>query len=139
MYIDHDRLCVCLSIAAFPYYCTDPDVTLGNGRGAPSCALLGGGLQYCTGFVAVLLWQHSAAREMSASACTRSVPGLSCHLTVCSALDSCLLCRVKCQGCCLQLHVITRLSGRQNMPVLLTTLLVTTASLILISMAYTLI
>jgi len=24
---------VCLSIAAFPHYCTDPDVTLGNGRG----------------------------------------------------------------------------------------------------------
>jgi len=27
MYIDNGRLCVCLSLAAFPHYCTDPDVT----------------------------------------------------------------------------------------------------------------
>ena len=26
--------CVCLSLAASPYYCMDPDVTWGNGRGA---------------------------------------------------------------------------------------------------------
>jgi len=26
MYIGHDRLRVCLSLAAFPLYCTDPDV-----------------------------------------------------------------------------------------------------------------
>ena len=26
---------VCLSLAAFPHYCMDPDVTFGNGRGAP--------------------------------------------------------------------------------------------------------
>ena len=32
---------VCLSAAACPHYCTDPDVTWRNGRGAPSCALLG--------------------------------------------------------------------------------------------------
>jgi len=38
MYIDHARLCVCmsvcvcLSLAACPHYCTDPDVTWGNGR-----------------------------------------------------------------------------------------------------------
>jgi len=42
MYIGHGRLCVCLSmclsLAAFPHYYTDPDVTWGNGRGA----LLGG-------------------------------------------------------------------------------------------------
>jgi len=38
MYIGHARLClfVCLSLAAFPHYCTDtdPGVTWGNGRGA---------------------------------------------------------------------------------------------------------
>jgi len=40
MYNGHGRLCVCLSIsvclsfAAFPHYCTDPDVSWGNGRGA---------------------------------------------------------------------------------------------------------
>ena len=42
----HSRLyiyasvCVCLSLAAFPHYCTDPDVTLGNGRGCPSPGLI---------------------------------------------------------------------------------------------------
>ena len=38
------RICVsvCLSLAAFPHYCMNPDVTSGNGRGTPSCALLGG-------------------------------------------------------------------------------------------------
>jgi len=36
MYCGHARLCVCLcvslSAAAFPHYCTDPDVTWGSGR-----------------------------------------------------------------------------------------------------------
>ena len=31
-----------LAAAAFPHYCTDPDVTLRNGRVFPSCELLGG-------------------------------------------------------------------------------------------------
>ena len=35
MYNGHS--CVCLSLAAFPHYCTDPNVTLGNGRG---CSLV---------------------------------------------------------------------------------------------------
>jgi len=41
MYIGNARLylcvclCVCLSLAAFPHYCTDPDVTWGNGSGCP--------------------------------------------------------------------------------------------------------
>jgi len=34
VYIGHACLCVCLSLAAFPHYCTDPDVTGGSGRGA---------------------------------------------------------------------------------------------------------
>jgi len=29
MYIGHGRLCVCLSLAAFPHYCTDSYVTWG--------------------------------------------------------------------------------------------------------------
>jgi len=45
MFIGHGRLCVrvsvCvsvdLSLAAFPHYCTDPDVSWGNGRG---CSLV---------------------------------------------------------------------------------------------------
>jgi len=37
VYSGHARLCICLclSAAACPHYCTDPDVTWGNGRGAP--------------------------------------------------------------------------------------------------------
>jgi len=32
MYSGNGRLCVCLFLAAFPDYCTDPDVTWGNNR-----------------------------------------------------------------------------------------------------------
>ena len=35
MYSGHGHLCVSLSLASCPHYCTDPDVTWGNGRGAP--------------------------------------------------------------------------------------------------------
>ena len=66
-------VCVCLSLAACPHYCTDPDVTWGIIGMPPSCALLGG---FATGARVSLLWQHSAERDMSASACTRSTPGL---------------------------------------------------------------
>jgi len=45
MYISHGRLCVCvsvcLSLAAFPHYCMDPDVTWGMVGVPSSCALLG--------------------------------------------------------------------------------------------------
>ena len=37
MYCAHARLSLCLSAAACPHYCTDPDVTWGSGRG---CALV---------------------------------------------------------------------------------------------------
>jgi len=37
MYTGHSHLCVCLSLAAFPHYCMDLDVSWGNGRG---CALV---------------------------------------------------------------------------------------------------
>jgi len=33
MYGGHGCLCVCLSLAVFAHYCTDPDVTWGNGSG----------------------------------------------------------------------------------------------------------
>ena len=59
MYCDHARLCVCLSVclsaAACPHYCTDPDVTRGSGRDAPSCAPLG---RFSIGARVALLWQH---------------------------------------------------------------------------------
>jgi len=38
----------------------------------PGCAVLGG---FAIGALVLLLWQHSAKREMSVSACTHSVPG----------------------------------------------------------------
>jgi len=73
MYSGHGRLCVCLSLAVCPLYCTYPDVTWEEWQVMPPV---------------LLLWQHtrmhialytanaySAEREMSASACTRCVPG----------------------------------------------------------------
>jgi len=72
MYIGHARLCLsaCLSLTTFPHYCTDPHVTWGNGMG---CSLVVGGFAF--GVQVSLLWQQSAECEMSASACTRCVPG----------------------------------------------------------------
>ena len=45
MCIGHARLCVCLSLAAFPHYCMDPDVSWGMVEVPSSCALLGGGIE----------------------------------------------------------------------------------------------
>ena len=42
MHTGHGGLCVCLSLAAFPHYCTDPDVTWEWNRVPSSCALLDG-------------------------------------------------------------------------------------------------
>jgi len=50
MYIGHARLCVCLSLAAFPHYCTDPDVTWANGRGCPLVVHCWADLQSVHGF-----------------------------------------------------------------------------------------
>ena len=60
-----------LSLAAFPHYCANSDVIWGMVRGALS-ALLGG---FAVAARFLLLWQHSAEREMSASACTCCMPG----------------------------------------------------------------
>jgi len=43
-------LCVCLSLAAFPHYCTDPDVTWGNGRGCSVVVHCWADLQSVHGF-----------------------------------------------------------------------------------------
>jgi len=76
MYIGQDPLSVCvsvcLSLAAFPHYCTDPDVTWGMVGVPSSYALLGG---FAIGARVSLLLHHSAEREMSASACTCCMPG----------------------------------------------------------------
>jgi len=59
MYCGHAGLCVCLSAclsaAACPHYCTDPNVTWGVVEDAPSCALLGG---FAIGARIALLRQH---------------------------------------------------------------------------------
>jgi len=56
MYCGPARLCVCLSAAVRPHYCTDLDVTWGHGSLPPSCALLGG---FAIGTRVALLWQHT--------------------------------------------------------------------------------
>jgi len=56
-----------------------------NGIGVPSsCALFGG---FAIGARVSLLSQHSAEREMSASACTRSMPACCCYQTLHSDQD----------------------------------------------------
>jgi len=76
------QLSVCLSLAAFPHYCMHPDVSCGNGKGL---CIIGWICSQCMGFVAVTTCAES---EMSASACTRSVPGCSVLLsTHCQSKD----------------------------------------------------
>jgi len=50
IYIGHGRPCVCLSLAAFLHYCTDPDVTSGNGTGCPLVVRYCADLQLVHGF-----------------------------------------------------------------------------------------
>ena len=58
----HAHLRVCLSAAARPHYCTDPDVTWGVVEAAPSCALFDG---FAIGARTVaLLWQHNASSSL---------------------------------------------------------------------------
>jgi len=63
-------LCVCLSLTACTYYCTNPDVTWIVG--CPLVVHYWANLQ--SGARVSLLWQHRQ-REISAIACTRSMPG----------------------------------------------------------------
>ena len=81
-------LSVCLYLAVFPHYCTDRDVTLGMVGAPSSCALLG---RFAISARVLLLRQHSAEREMSPSACSRSMPGsLSFG---CQGAEHCRSCR----------------------------------------------
>jgi len=87
MYTGHGRLCVCLSLCLsiprhIPTLLHGPGCKLGEWYGAPSsCAILG---SVAIGARVSLLYQHSAEREMSASACTRSMPGFYQSLHVIS-------------------------------------------------------
>ena len=67
-------VCVCLSVrGCTPTLLHGPGCNLGVVGDAPYCAVLDG---FAIGARVSLLWQHSAKREMSASACTRSMPRL---------------------------------------------------------------
>jgi len=76
-------VCVCLSLGAFPHYCTDPDVTWRNDRGCSPVVHYWADFQSVHGFRCydnihacnLALYTanaYSAEREMSASACIRS-------------------------------------------------------------------
>ena len=66
---------VCLSLATFPHYGMDPDVTWGNGPGCPLVAHYWADFQWCMGFVAMTTHTNHTEHEISASACTHSVAG----------------------------------------------------------------
>ena len=73
MYVSHARLSVCVTVRG-RITLHGPGCNLRNGKGCP----LGG---FAMGARVSLLWQHSAEREMSASACmcTRFMSGCSCE------------------------------------------------------------
>ena len=80
---------ICVSVCSSPH--SDTTSQTRNGKGAPSsCALLG---RFGIGARISLLWQQIAECEMSASACTRSMPG-SLFITA-AWFDGCSLCSYK--------------------------------------------
>jgi len=87
MYIGRGHLCVCLSLAAFPPYCMDPGISWGMVAVPSSCAVLS---IFAIGARVSLLWQHSAKRELSASACTHSMLGslYKCLIYTCNSVTT---------------------------------------------------
>jgi len=83
------RVCVCLSTTACPHYCMDPDVTWRNGRGCPLVVDAGRICNRCMGCVATATQRE---REMSASACTRSMPGYMQQNWCCWSILPCVRC-----------------------------------------------
>ena len=79
---------VCLSLAAFPYYCMETDVTWGMVVGCPLVVHYWADLQsmhvfrcydnihVCKLIALCITNAYNAEREMSASACTHSMAGL---------------------------------------------------------------
>jgi len=80
MYIDHARLfvcvSVCLSVAAFLHYCTNPDVSRENGKGCPPVAHYWADLQSVHGFPCY----DNIVRTRNVSECLLSV--YACFLFV---------------------------------------------------------
>ena len=60
-------------ITTLTLYCTYPDIGWANSKGCPLVVQCSADLQSVHGFRCYR--QHSAEREMSASACTRCMPG----------------------------------------------------------------
>ena len=87
VYIGHICLCVSLSLATFPHYCMDLDVTWGNDRGCPIVVHCWADLQSvhrfrcydnthaCKLIALYTANAYSTECEMSASACTPSMAG----------------------------------------------------------------
>ena len=78
MYISHMRLSACLSVAAFPHYCSDPDENWGMVR-VPLVVHYWADLQSVQGFVAMIT---QSEREILVSACTCSMPGFYFRPTI---------------------------------------------------------
>jgi len=84
VYVGHGGLCVCLSdclsVAAFPHYCTDPDVTWEMVRVSSSCTLL---CRFAIGARVSLLCQHTRITLYTAYAYS---PNAKCQLVLVQAL-----------------------------------------------------
>jgi len=74
VYIGHAHLCVCLSLAAFPHYCMDPDITWGNGRRYRQVVHYWQNLRPVHGFRSMTTWPE---HKRSANPGTCSMPGAS--------------------------------------------------------------
>ena len=101
MHVGHARLCVCLSAAACPHYCTDPDVTWGMVGDSPIPivvhAQLGG---FAIGARVALLWQHSANAKCQRVLCLYSLYAWF-HLCGCKQV------KLRCSpGCAILRHII---------------------------------
>ena len=81
-------LCVCLSLAAFPHCCMDPDVTWRNGRGVLQLCNIGRICNRCTGFVAMITYTYVSLQPYIRCKCvqrrTRNVS--ECLYSLCACL-----------------------------------------------------
>jgi len=95
MHIGHGRLCVCLSVLRrIPTLLHGPGCNLGEWQRVPSsCALLGGfaivhgfrcydNIHVCKLIALYTANAYSAKREMSATACTRSMAGYTREIAI---------------------------------------------------------
>jgi len=89
-------VCVCVSVATCPHYCTDLDVTWGSDRGCHLVVHYWVDLQSVHGF---RCYDNIAEREMSASTCTCCMRGSLCDLVFDRSMIVCVI-AVKVTGTC---------------------------------------